>query len=320
MTSELQQAFVDDCLAVVQRKVALGSYPHAVYKKAAAAKAWVCTQWLVQTYPTTLSASDWNDLAWNKAISVSGDTVRLAHAHGLEKSASRSWKNSALAWEGLGVEFSLKFYTALWKTSGLKYQTRQQVFQLAKMHRFEPVEVWLSMEISTPEKEVQALTKQLWDHAVLHCDDVLLRWLNKSARRSVVMSHLYNSISAKSLPLPSILSRRKEGAEWSMDLFLNKGLDGLAMSIDEFCQCVSLYQAPRMRHVWSKMQGSACIPSDWRAFLSSGATIPVAGNDEQGLVMVLHGLFPQDEHSRMEHSVSAKDHQPEAQADLVDLL
>ena len=320
MTTELQQALLDDSLLVIQRKVALGSYPHSVYARALDAKAWSCAQWLSRTYPKALSAWDWHGLASNKNVKIDAPVVQLVHEHGLLQKNVSIWKNSAIAWEGAGVAFSLSFYETLWTIPGAAFKTRAQLLALGKMHRFEPINAWLSSERGSVEKEVHSVFKQLWEYGLLHCDRVLLEWLRPGTPRGAIMGHVHNCINTRSLALPSVLAIRANRIPWSSAMFLDQGLAGLGMPIEEFCQYVALYDASRLKNVWFKLETSKAIPCEWRSFLASGATLPVAGNDEQRLVMVLRSLFPGDEALRMQQCYHANHEQPFPQADLVDLL
>lgn len=330
MTTELRQALLVDALPVVQRKVALGTYPHAVYKKALDAKAWACAQWLVHTYPNVLSAWDWRNVAGNKNLVIEPDVVRKAHVRGVEKNVLRGWKDSVVAWEESGVEFALDFYDTLWKTSGIAFRTRGHIFELGRMHRFGPVERWL--QGCPSDSQIQDIYKQLWDHALLRCDGVLIQWLRKRTSCAETMNHVHNCISARALALPSVLLRRATRVEWSVEWFLGNALSAMGFSIEEFCQYMALYDANRFRSVWSKISGSPSIPSAWQEFLESGCKIVKNDNAEQSLVLVLHALFPKDmaksghklqslqEALRIQHCYEAQSLKSPGQVDLVDLL
>lgn len=330
MTTELRQALLLDALPVVQRKVALGSYPHAVYKKALDAKAWTCAQWLVHAYPNMLSAWDWRNVAANKNLAIEPDVVRQAHARGVEQNVLRGWKDSAVAWEESGVEFSLDFYEALWKTSGIAFKTRGHIFELGRMHRFGPVERWLQGDPVV--SQVQDVYKQLWDHALLRCDFVLLQWLHTRTSRAEAMNHVHSCISARALALPSVLLRRATRIEWNVERFLSEGLAAMGFSISEFCQYVALYDGYRRRSVWTKISGSPCIPNTWREFFEADCKLGATDDAEQGLVLMLHALFPKgiantahkvqppQEVLRMQHCYEARSLKTSVKVDLVDLL
>lgn len=323
MHTELQYALRNDDLQVVQKKIKLGSYPHAVYKKALVQKAWTCAQWIVSTFPTVLSESQWYELSKNNNIVVSPATVLKAHAHGVECTRSHCWAKSVAAWEMRGVAFESSLYKVLWGSSGNFFKISQYVAQLGMLHRFELVDIWLSGSEATSvpvEKEVTRMFKQLWDFAILKCDCILLSWLVLRADRFVLMQHMYNSISSRSLALPSLMARRERKSAWDADDFLKNGLPSLFASIDDFCQYVALYDTHRLRHVWNKINTSHLISSEWRAFLNSDATLPVAGHSAQSLVIILRVLFPTDEKTRMLECLNATDIKKCGQVDLVDIL
>lgn len=320
MTTELQHALLNDDLQVVQRKIKLGSYPHVVYKKALDQKAWTCGQWVASTFTTALSAWQWCDLSLNNNIVIDPNIVRHAHTYGIENVPGRHWVKSAVSWETQGVSFNRAFYTALWRAQGISFRTSQYVAQLGMLHRFEPIEVWLSGEASPTEKEVTRVFKQLWDHAILRCDRVLLSWLSCRVDRAALMDHLYSGISARSLALPSFLARRANRSVWEVEHFFKDGLPSLFASVDDFCQYIALYDTRRLRHVWSKISSSELISPEWRTFLNSDATLPVPGHNAQRVVMVLRGLFPADEKMRMLECLNAENSETLFQADLVDIL
>lgn len=320
MTTELQHAFLNDDLQVVQRKIKLGSYPHVVYKKALDKKAWICLQWVASTFSTALSVWQWCDLSMNNNIIIDPSIVRHAHMHGIEHAPCSHWVKSVVSWEIRGVAFTHSFYEALWRSQGISFKTSQYVAKLGMFYRFEPIEVWLSGEQVPSEKEVTRVFKQLWDHAILRCDSVLFSWLGCRVDRAALMDHLYSGISARSLALPSFLARRKNQIVWNVDTFLKDGVPSFFSSVDHFCQYVALYETRRLRHVWSKVSSSQLISSEWRTFLDSDATLPVPGHRAQCVVMVLRGLFPTDEKMRMLECLNAENSDTMFQADLVDIL
>lgn len=320
MTTQLQQALLDDNLQVVQRKIQLGSYPHAVYAKALMEKAWTCAQWLASTFPYTLTHWDWHELSRNAHIAIDADVVRLAHIQGIDKVPSQGWKNSVNAWEKKGVQFPLFFYQKLWQTSGAAFKTRQLVVDLGILHRFEPIEAWFNTECAPAEKEIRDVFKQLWDHALLHCDNTILLWLASRSSRATQMEYLYNAVTVRALPLARVLARRANNLRWDMDKFLSHSLPALFDDVDDFCQYVALYDTPRLRHMWSKMEHSTLISPQWRIFLASGATGVQHACEGQRLVMVLRGLFPEDEKMRMQHNFEARNAIALPKTDLVDLL
>jgi hypothetical protein len=284
--------------------------------KAIRKKAWICTNCLVHDYPHVFSVFDWHAFSENKNLCIEPDIVRFAHARGLEKKPDDFWQHSAILWELTGVKFALSFYDALWKSARPSRPARNVLFQLGKLHRFEPIDLWLSIESARFEEDIQDVLKRLWSHAIHHVDEVLLAWLNRRTPRSAAMRHIYDGINARSL----LLSSRTSGVYWNIHYFLTNGLAGLSMPIDEFCQYVALYNGPRLKHIWSKMEECTVIPVEWRVFLASGAKQPVSGNHEQGLVMVFRELFPDKEAERMQQYCAANSAEPVPQVYLVDLL
>lgn len=316
MASELQQALIDDNLVVVQNKIRLGTYPHAVYAKALAVKALACVQWIACEYPTTLSNWAWSDLAQCKDIDIPADIVRVAHEHGVGVAAKDTWSRSVVAWESRGVAFSSDFYKKLWRLRAMAFKTRDYLVQLGALHRFDAVEAWLDSDV--PSQDIERLMKMLWDHAILHCDTPLLEWLTKKTPRAMQMQYLYAGFTTRGLALPSILARRGAVQLWTVDLFLKNGLVGFD-NVEHFCQYVGLYDAARLRHVWSRLETSTLIPPHWRSFLASLATCAVHGNEAQRLVVVLRGMYPDNEQQRMQACVESEKAGATIETYLVDL-
>lgn len=317
MATQLQQALIDDNLDVVQKKIRLGTYPHAVYAKSVAACAWTCAQWIACTYPMVLSHWDWGNLAAYSDISMPAEVVQRTHEQRVDQDEKDLWGRSAVAWENRGVPLSADFYTKLWSRRAPAFKTCDYLVRLGGLHRFEAVQTWLDR--GGAASEVERLMKRLWDHGMLHCDAVLLQWLSKKMTRDTQMQYLYAGFTARGLALPSNLARRGAAHVWSVDLFLEKGLvdfDG----IEHFCQYVALYDTPRLRHMWSKLEDSSRIPMVWREFLASLATRAVDGHEAQRLVLVLRGMYPDNEAQRMLACFDSEQMQGSPETYLVDIL
>lgn len=333
MTTHLQQALLDDNVLVIQEKIRLGSYPHVVYSKALGLHAWKCAQWIANAHPKKLTPSQWAELARDTNVIVDFDIVQSVHLFGIgggdktiakqltdPRTLLRCWKRSVIAWESRGVHFPVALYVALWAIPGVSFQTRRYVVDLGKMHRFEPVEAWLNSTYPPTDKEHNDVFRQLWDHAILHYDKHLLGWLSRRATRAVQMDYLYNSLTLRSLVLPSMLFRRKLATPWDLDTFLQQGVTGIFSGVDEFCMYVALYDSNRLRQIWSRMEASLVIPEPWKRFLSSGATSAEPDNEMHRLVVVLRGLFPTDEIARMSYSALPNLGNTLPETNLVDLL
>lgn len=320
MTTYLQQALLDDSVDAVCSRIVLGSYPHAIYRKAVKAKAWACVQWIAEHHCTSLSAWDWHALASNEKVQLDAAIVQLAHMHGIMGLSHRIWKNSGIAWEKAGVELPTCFYTAMWKIPSASFSARAQLMALGKMHRFAPIEAWLASKNAPSENEIATVFKQLWECALLYFDNVLLAWLNPRTPRETVMSHLYNCITSKGLALPSILAKRLNYRRWDIDMFFDNSLHCIGMTIDEFCQYTALYSEQRLQRIWQMLSMSKRISSEWRIFFSSKSIFPVDKNSSQQLIFVLTGLFPNDEALRMRYLDSSNRAQSLPQVNLVDLL
>lgn len=327
MTSQLQQALHDDNVLVVQDKIGRGSYPHVVYKKALLMEAWACASWIASAHPRKLTSHQWVDLAKNENVSVAPEIVQDVHMFGIDTDKltvqhanARGWKRSVIAWELAGVRFPMGLYVNLWAIPGVSFRTRQYVVDLGKLHRFEPVEAWLANAIAPTEKERNDVFRQLWDYAILSYDNILLAWLAKRFSRAQQMDYLYSSFAVRSLVLPSVLYRRRQNPAWSLGDFLQQCVTVLFKNIDEFCEYVALYESSRLRHVWSKLEDIDQIPTAWKGFLASGAMCPEPGHEGHRLVMVLRGMYPDDEVARMEQKVISDSAIVFPETNLVDLL
>lgn len=317
MATQLQQALIDDNLDVVQKKIRLGTYPHAVYAKAVASRAWACARWIACTYPMALSHWDWGNLAANSEINIPAEIVQNTHELRVDQEENDRWGRSAVAWESQGVPFSAQFYKKLWSRRAPAFKTCDYLVRLGGLHRFEAVQTWLDRGVAA--SEVERLMKRLWDHGMLHCDAVLLQWLCTKMTRDTQMQYLYAGFTARGLALPSNLARREATHVWTVDLFLEKCLVNFE-GIDHFCQYVALYDTPRLRHMWSKMEDSSRIPDAWRKFLASSATCAVNGHEAQRLVLVLRGMYPDNEAQRMLACFDSEQMQGSQESYLVDLL
>lgn len=317
MTTPLQQALLDDDLDVVQKKIRLGTYPHAVYARALAVRAWACARWVACTYPMVLSHWDWGNLAQCSEVSMPAEVVQNIHDLCVDQDVKDVWARSAVAWESRGVQFSGEFYKKLWSRRAMAFKTCDYLVRLGGLHRFEAVQTWLDK--GPVASEVERLMKRLWDHAILHCDDVLLNWLSQRTPRDAQMQYLYAGFTARGLALPSSLARRGATHVWTVDLFLEKGLvafDG----IEHFCQYVALYDTQRLRHMWLKLEESERIPAQWREFFASLATRAVGGHEAQRLVLVLRGMYPDNEAQRMLACAQSEQAGGTDETYLVDLL
>lgn len=319
MTSPLQQAFLDDDPIVVLRKVQQGSYPLALYKKALKANAFKCVEHLVSSYGAALDGLDWKILSEIEDIDIPAALVIAMHIEGGLNKPHRQWLQSAVRWEKRGVVFPLEFYASCWET-GINYQIRMCVFQLAICRRFDVCSHWLKNS-NNPE-EISKMSKQLWRHSIQNSDTQMLEWLGMNEDKGQLMMYLYDAIWCQGLhrPRSSLKLKIYPGPNWTIDDFFDHALNILFKDLDTFFMYFGLYQENTRRHLWAIFETSLRVPDHWRAILSGNEPVGVHGNELQRLLLIFHSMYPSDQTARMLAYTNTLNEFNRNHLDLIDLL
>ena len=291
-TSVLQQAFLNDDVDTVLKKVQQGSYPQELFKKAIGFKAFKSVQAIATNYPSMLSGAQWCILAENECIDMDHELVVAHHEVGSFECCNRSWLYSAVAWEKRGVSFSLDFYERQWASSRIDYTHRVYTQKLACLGRMDVVVSWFN-HAKDNALYIDTMERDLWDHAVIDYNGELLDVLVGRSSRLEQMQRLYGVFQRARVNTRFLRSTKPRYLSWDINRFMMDYWLKYFVDQDDMFLHLSLFNVLKP-DLYGLFNTSLNVSPEWEGILRGVACANPKWNPHHNLYFMIHALHPKD--------------------------